>query len=405
MPTLVRDRLTWLTFAQLAVYGYFLYGFGASVPLLRDELGVSNAVSGLHGTALATGSVLAGAAFARLVARAGRAATLRIGLVGLAAGVLVYCLSPVLPMTLGGALLCGFFGSVVVTGTVVVLGAHHGPAGPAAISEANAVAAGMGLLAPLLVGAGVSAGLGWRPGILFAAVLAATVWLVSVRRARGAAASPAPVGEPLARAGGSASGDGDGDLPGSLPARYWLAWLVLVLCIGVEFCLTFWAADGLRERTGASPAVATAGVTAVVAGMFAGRIVGGRVALRVGSRRLLLGALALGAVGFAAFWLSTATVAALAGLVLAGLGIALHFPLGAARAVAASGGRPDLAAGRVSWAAGVASGVAPFGLGAAADHVGTHTAFLLVPALLAAAAACVLASPRERAPAVEPTPA
>ena len=68
MPTLVHDRLTWLTFAQLGVYGYFLYGFGPSVPLLRDDLGVSNAVSGLHGTALAAGSVLAGFGWSGLAA-------------------------------------------------------------------------------------------------------------------------------------------------------------------------------------------------------------------------------------------------------------------------------------------------------------------------------------------------
>jgi len=410
VPTLVRDRLTWLTFAQLGVYGYFLYGFGPSVPLLRDELGVSNAVSGLHGTALAAGSVLAGVGFAPLVAWLGRAAALRVALAGIAVGIAAYGLSPVLPMTLAGALACGFFGSVVVTGTIVVLGAHHGSAGPAAISEANAVAAGAGLVAPLLVGAGVSVGLGWRPGLLLAAVGAIAVWAASVRAGhRAGRAITDWEGEAGRRGGGAALGDAEeegADAAGRLPPRYWLAWLVLVLCIGVEFCLTFWAADGLREHTGATPAAATAGVTAVVAGMFAGRLAGGRVALRVDAGRLLLAALALSAAGFAAFWLSTATVPALAGLVLAGLGIALHFPLGAARAVAASGGRPDRAAGRVSWAAGLASGVAPFALGAIADRVGTHTAFLLVPALLVAAAGCVLGSGRDPAPAAAvPAPA
>jgi predicted MFS family arabinose efflux permease len=43
-------------------------------------------------------------------------------------------------------------------------------------------------------------------------------------------------------------------------------------------------------------------------------------------------------------------------------------------------------------ATGVASGVAPFALGALADRAGTHTAFLLVPALLVAAALGVLAA-------------
>jgi predicted MFS family arabinose efflux permease len=395
VPTLVRDRLTWITFAQLGVYGYFLYGFGPSVPLLRDELGVSNAVSGLHGTALAAGSLLSGGGYAPLAARWGRARTLRRGLLGLAAGVCVYCLGPVLPVTMAGALVCGFSGSLVVTGSTVVLGAHHGAAGPAAISEANAGAAGAGLVAPLLVGAGLSAGLGWRPGILLAAVAAGAVWWLSVRSARRplGAGGTAPAG-----AGETGVEEGGTDAPGRLPARYWLAWTVLVLCIGVEFCLTFWAADGLREHAGASPATATAGVTAVVAGMCAGRLVGGRVALRVDPGLVLLGALALSAAGFAVFWVATAAPPALVGLVVCGLGVALHFPLGAARAVAASGGRPDRGAGRISFAAGLASGAAPFALGAFADRSGTHTAFLLVPVLLVAAAGCVLATLRGRQP-------
>jgi fucose permease len=217
------------------------------------------------------------------------------------------------------------------------------------------------------------------------------VWLWSLRAAR-------RLRETTARSPTAEVAEVAEDAPGRLPARYWLAWTVLVLCIGVEFSLTFWAADGLREHTGASPAAATAGVTAIVAGMFAGRIAGGRAALRVRPGLLLLGAIGLSALGFAGFWGSTAPVPALAGLTVCGLGIALQFPLGAALAVAASGGRPDRGAGRVSFAAGLASGVAPFALGALADRVGTHTAFLLVPVLLVAAAGCVLASLRAGAP-------
>ena len=137
-PEFLRTRLTWLTYAQLAVFGYFLYGFGPSVPLQRDDLGVSSAIGGLHGTALAVGSTVGGLTFALLSRRVGRTGTLRVGLLGLAAGTLLYCLVPALPVTLAGALVCGLFGSYVVTGSVVVLSAAHGPAGPAAFSEANA---------------------------------------------------------------------------------------------------------------------------------------------------------------------------------------------------------------------------------------------------------------------------
>ena len=50
---LERDSLTWLMYAQLGCYGYFIYGLGPTLSLLRDEQGVSRSVAGLHGTARA----------------------------------------------------------------------------------------------------------------------------------------------------------------------------------------------------------------------------------------------------------------------------------------------------------------------------------------------------------------
>ncbi|MFI5101518.1 MAG: hypothetical protein ACHQE5_13550, partial [Actinomycetes bacterium] len=65
--SLDRDRVTWMSYAFLAIFGYFLYGFGPSVPLLRDELGVSHAVGALHATAMALGAVVGGLAGERVV--------------------------------------------------------------------------------------------------------------------------------------------------------------------------------------------------------------------------------------------------------------------------------------------------------------------------------------------------
>ncbi|HEY6748377.1 MAG TPA: MFS transporter [Mycobacteriales bacterium] len=390
-PQLQRTRLTWLTYAQLGVYGFFLYGFGPSVPLQRDDLHISSAIGGLHGTALAAGSTLGGIVFSRVTARIGRAATLRVGLLGLGAGIAVYCLVPVLPATLAGAFVCGLFGTFVVTGSVVVLSTTQGAGGPAAVTEANAGAVGIGLVTPLLLGAGESLGVSWRPALLLPAVAAVAVWVVSRREARRLAADAAAAASAEHRPVASLLRP-SADAPGPLPAAYWVVWATVLCCIAVEFCLTFWAADGLRDGTGASPAAATAGVTAVVGGMFLGRLGGGRIALRWAPATLLLVSIGVALAGFAAFWTSTTPVPALAGLVAVGVGIAVLYPLGTVLAVAASRGRPDRAAGMLSIAAGLASGVAPFALGATADRVGTHTAFLLVPGLLAAAAAGVLAS-------------
>ena len=58
-----RDRMTIAFYGSFVVWGWLLYSFKPSVPLLADELGISDAQAGLHGTAMA-----AGGAYARLYA-------------------------------------------------------------------------------------------------------------------------------------------------------------------------------------------------------------------------------------------------------------------------------------------------------------------------------------------------
>ena len=77
------------------------------------------------------------------------------------------------------------------------------------------------------------------------------------------------------------------------------------------------------------------------------------------------------------------------GLAVCGLGNAVHFPLGIALAVAHSGGQPELALSRTTYAICIALSVAPFALGAIADRVGPHTAILLVAGFLAVSATAV----------------
>jgi len=382
--TLTRDRLTWIVYGQLAIFGYWLYGFGPAVPLLREEQHTSRAVASLHGTALAVGSVLGGLALPWLVRRYGRARLMWVGQFGLAGAILGLWMARPLPATLACVVAGGIAGSLVANGAVIALTAHHGAAGPASVSEANAIAAGVGTVAPLIVGGAVAAGLGWRPGLAVAALaapgLALAAWLLRVRIPAGPVAAGT---QPVRR---------------RLPGRYWRCWASLVATGGVEVCITLWVADVLRAHAGASPAAATAAVSAMVGGMCAGRVIGARFALRVAPARLLLGSLAVSAAGFAVLWSATVPWLAIGGLIVAGLGNAMHYPLAIGLAVDNSGGQPEVAVARSSWALGAAFGVAPFALGALADRIGPHPAFLLVPAFLAAAAVAVLPLARQRQP-------
>jgi predicted MFS family arabinose efflux permease len=383
LTRLHRDRLTWLAYLQVGSYGYFLYGFGPTVSLLRDEQGISRTLSGLHGTALAMGSLLSALMVAPVVRRRGRGPVMWGGLMVLCLGIVLYVATDVLALTLTGALLGAFGGSFVVVPVAAVLSDHHGKAGASAITEANAVAAGIGTVAPLVVGLTVATGLGWRPAMLLLIPVVALLGAFG-----GRVRYPKPQLEPDRHAGSR-----------RLPTVYWIGWVVVTAGIAVEFCMTLWAADILRARFDLSGAVASAGVTAVVAGMCIGRIVGGRLALRIAVDQLLYCALGVCAIGFAAFWLTTWAPLAIAGLLVCGLGTALFYPLGLTRAIKASDGRPDLATARVGLGAALASGGGPFVLGALADQIGIHGAFLVVPVLLVLSALGVRFGAPRKSPA------
>lgn len=377
------DRLTVAVYSVTGLWGWFLYSFGPSVPLLRDEQGTSRAVAGLHGTALAVGAVLSAAVSVAAVRRIGRRGVLVVGTGGVLVGLLALVSAPGLPWTVLAVLLIGLGGSTSFNAVSPVLSAHHHQAGPAAITEANGVAATVGILAPLAVGASVALGLSWRGAVAVGVPLAVLAVVLVLR----APTSDALVGDPPRRA--------STDSP--LPHRFWLALVVVTCCIAVEFCLTFWVGDLLRQRTGVSSGVAAALISVLVAGMAIGRLSGARLTGRVGIEPLLLGAIAVSVVGWLLVWVATNPALAVVGLLIVGLGVSVQFPLALARLLRASGGRTDAAASWASLGAGMASGGAPFALGAISDVVGPHLGFVLVPALLLVAACGVVVAPVRRA--------
>lgn len=391
MPRLVRDLPTWLIYLQLALWGYFNYGFGPVVPLLRDEQGTSAAMAGLHSTAIAAGAVAGGALYPVLSRRYGRGPVLWACQAVIAAGVLGFVFLPAhFPVTIALTALIAVAGIAAIGGIVSALSEHHGAAGPAAISEANAAACAAGLIAPLVIGATMRAGLGWRTGmgvlVLLIALVAALAFVKRVRIPSGLpdrvpAEAAAAVGVPAAGAGAVARA-----AAARLPGAYWLAWGMMTVTGAVEVVLSMWAASVLRDQVGLSAGAATAVMSAVVGGMFAGRLAGARIALRLPAIPLYLGALAVSLAGFAVFWTAGSAVAAVTGLIVIGLGNAMHYPVAISLAVAAAPGQADRAAGVAAYSMAVSFGAGPLLLGLVADQVGAHTAFLLIPVLIAGAA-------------------
>jgi fucose permease len=373
------DGPTRLEYVQLAFWAAFLYAFGATQALLRDEQGTTRSIAALHGTALAVAGLIGALLTARVIDRWGRGKVIRVCALGAAAGVLLYSVPQgTLPVTLAGAAVASFFGTFLLISINAFLLDYQGRAGPTALTEANALASFAGLVAPLAIGLGAATFFGWRAG-LWAIVIALVV--IEILRGRNA---------DVYGTRGLAAHE---DAPGRLPRR--VLWsLALVMCfLGAEFCLTFWGADLLRERCGFGPAAAAAALGSITGGMLLGRLWGARLTQSMPTERVLKLSIVVALVSFTLAWAVTWWPAVLLGLLLTGVGIGVHWPLGVARAVRASGGMTDRASASASIAGSISIAVAPVALGVLSDTVGFHVAFLLVPLLLVTALVILVMRP------------
>jgi predicted MFS family arabinose efflux permease len=376
-----RDTVTATGYSAMAMWSWFLYGFGAALPLLRDEQGISRTLLGLHSLAIAAGGITAGLINVAVIRRLRRRGAGVAGSCLIACGTVVLVLAPAPAISLAACLVIGAGGPMVFNSVVPAITAHHAAGSPAILSEGNAIASVVGLVSPLAVGAAVGLGWSWRPAILAVGPMIVFFVLCMSRIPAGTAAVDAPL-------------PSRSELPAGLPPVFWVYLLLLMACIAVEFCCASWSADLLRQRAALSEAAASVGVTAVAAGMAAGRAVIGYLARVYSPERILAGALALSLAGWLVVWPTTRPAVMLAGLVVVGLGLGGHYPLGMALSLRAVPDQMDTASSRNALGISLASGLAPFTLGTVADATSTHTAFLIIPVLIIAATAALLVSRR-----------
>jgi fucose permease len=404
---LVRDRVTAALYACFGTWGWFLYSFVPGLPLVADELGITRAQAGLHTTFMACGTLTSGFTSAALVRRLGRRGVLLLAAGLLSAGVVALVSAPGLLVTLPAATVAATGGALFIAAAQPALTVHHGAAGPAAVSEGHGTGALVGLVGPLALGGAVALGWGWRPAVAVTLVLAAVTTLL-VARLPGQGALGRATARPTATASatGAAAAAGSMDAapggaasarrPGRFSTAFWLVWATLVAVVAIENATTAWAADLLRTHAGAGSGVAAGAVSGLIAGMCVARFAVGRLALRFTPLQLLLAAFAVAAAGWLVLWVATTPALALAGLVVAGLGYGAQFPLAISMLLGASDGRLDQAQARSTLGVGAAVAVAPVLLGGLADEVGPHTAFLVVPALIACGVGAVLLAERAR---------
>jgi predicted MFS family arabinose efflux permease len=364
-----RDRFFWVVAVQTAIVNFYLGGFGPAQSLLRADQGTSLTIAGLHGTAMGVASIFAGWANPRIAHRFGRSRASWIGLSIFITGLTLFVISPPVYITIPATMITGFGTSVVINTMLTKMSHHYGKAAEVAIPQANGIASLGFVIGTALIGTiAIAFPNLWRVGLLLAVPVALVLFLVGREKDQ---EEHVP--------------DEDGPQGGKLSRNFWIAWVGFIACISSEFAISFWAAALLKDRVGSTAAISTVAIVAMGTGMGIGRWYGGLVLGRLKLDTQLLTVITLQFIGFVGFWLSHNMILSLFCLLAVGIGISMQFALSSIRLIGLSDGRPDLAIGRASLAAGIAIAGAPFLLGLLGDNFGISRAYIMVFVLIAIA--------------------
>ncbi|WP_344108275.1 MFS transporter [Kribbella alba] len=381
--------------------GFLLAGLGACIALLVRDLHESPDRLAVLSSAFAVG-LLVVAAIGPLLLRLGSITkVLRGGAFVCAVGALLLALAPSFVVAVAGGLLVGLGGALLVLIAPLLL---DGPAAATRLTRVNAVASATGIFAPLAIGGIDSLGPTGRlallapiPPLLLLSAFArpAATHPAQTRALDPAVASlpavgsavigmPGDSGVVLLPAAGSAAGESAGGGAAGAGAKGVRAvvrgWFRVVLAVAVEFCFVVWAVARL-QATGLPTASAALLGSAFPIGMAVGRAIG---PLRVRGWSPVVPAGALAAAGTLLVSLSGTPVLVVAGLTLAGVGVAPLYPITIAELVATPGLSPTRLAALGALASGTAILLAPAVLAGLATVVELRTAFLIpLPLLMA----------------------
>jgi MFS family permease len=349
-------RGTWVSFSHLAIWAYILYGIGVATPYLQTDLRLTDFEAGLHASAMAVGVLVAGVSVdwvGRLIGP-GRlrdlAAVVLVGALGMVA------LAPILPVSLAGALFLGLGGGTLGTDVTIRLGRFGGAETRRLMSQANALAMVTAAISPIAIGLAATWLFSWRVALALPVFALLVLTIVRPREAEARSSVRLP--------------------RSPLPGAYWLAWLLIVIVVSIEFSFVYWGSTLVGKRTGISSADATLLASLFIVGMLVGRLaVGSRLGAVRAPRGLLAAGLVVVLAGASLTWISTVPVLSGLGLLLGGLGTACLYPIGLTVALHSAPNAHLEAAARATLASGLAVLLAPSVLGLAADVVGVVAAW------------------------------
>jgi MFS family permease len=364
----VRDPFTWLAYLMLGYYAYLQSTLGPLMPFLGAELNLNYTVRGYHLSGFAVGMILAGLTSDQAARRFGRRAVFWGGGLGMGLGALMLVFGRAVPVTVAGSFVMGFLGSNLLVMQRSTLSTLHGERRAIALTESNVVAVLFAAVAPVLIGQGEQAGIGWRVALLVGAALWLAMFVIGRK-------IPIPT---------SSGEESHHEPPAPLPRLFWAYALVVFFAVSIEWSIIFWGADYLEKVVGLERTLASPLMSVFLGAMFVGRALGSGLARRFPPGRLLLGAILVVMVGFPLFWLAQVPALNIIGLFVAGLGVANMFPFTLSVASGLVPTQVDTLSARISFSSGLAILVMPQLLGSAADQIGIWNAFAIVGGLVVA---------------------
>lgn len=330
----------------MANVGFYVAGIGVVLVVLADDLGVPAEQLSWLGSAFGFGLVGMALAGPVLLSRLGQRLVLACSSLVLGSGSFLLAVVPGAGPAYAGALLQGVGAAGIVLVTPRLL---HGDGAEVVLTKVNAVASLVAIAAPLLLGIAATLGIGARLPLLLAAaaalVLAGVAWRLDADR--GAPSPAVDAAEPLRR------------------RETLRRWLALVSAVSVEFAFVVWGVARL-VGTGLDAGTAAIVATGFQVGMALGRLAGPWLIRHV---PVVPAGVAVAAAGTLLVVLGSSWPPVGAGQFLAGFGIATLYPVTLARLMATPGLRPEV--------------------GASLGALGSGTAIVLIPTLLAALSSVV----------------
>ena len=355
--SLLRDKHV---LAIQAAIGWCIGGLGPVLVLGARDLSVPRYQLSWLGSAFGFGLLGAGILGQRILRRGAEPVT-RIGAVLVSAGVALLALGGNVPALVAGGLLQGAGCSAFLIATPALIGVDDRPRRLAIAVGASSIA---GLLAPAAIALADQV---LSTGRI--ALIAAWLWLMPVVLLRLRTQQGIGVDRPASAA-----------CQGEMSRATWRRWWIIVLAVSAEFFFWTWGAARLVDG-GATTDQASGLAAAFAIGMALGRIIGPRSLRSLGP--VQVSALLTGSAAIIVM-LELPVPTLVGALFVAGLGLAVLYPVSLARLLDEPGLPEERLIALAALASGVAITLAPTLLGVLDWVIAIRFAFVLVPVLVAA---------------------